>query len=593
MADASDTAKIFAGTRFNGDGVITPATASEPALAQLVADIIATQGPVADRSGAPGVDQARIDTFFADCAAYAAWSAAGMTAEVTPLGTGTAAALAAVQAIRAKADDFFARCRLLTFDARAITAVNRPEGEFAALAAHDLSPGLGEIAHFPLAHAAPGRALPLADGVNPAWAGATAALLAHAVTPLFGAGRTSLTAADWATLNARLAPYETWLAGRAGASVAPLGLGRVQSILAGQGREGLAALVAQDVALAPQAAAIANLEKLLRLSRDLRTLLHNFISFADFYSRDRLAVFQAGTLYLDSRSTEFCLRVDGPNPLAAMSKAYIAYCTCTRPGHAPMQIAACLTQGDGDYLFVGRHGIFYDRQGRDWDAVVTSIVDNPISIRQAFFAPYKKFVRMIEEQVAKRAAAADADASARLSDAASLAANADRNAAPKTGKIDIGTVAALGVAVGAIGGALGAVVTGLAKLSPLQLPLVLLGVVALISGPSMLIAWLKLRQRTLGPLLEANGWAINGRVKINLPFGTALTDLAVLPANARRSLEDPYEDKAAAKRRRMVLLAFSALVIAAGWVRWDAVQHADPGGQPRYFWQDRTESAKK
>ena len=57
---------------------------------------------------------------------------------------------------------------------------------------------------------------------------------------------------------------------------------------------------------------------------------------------------------------------------------------------------------------VGRNGIFYDRKGRDWDATITKIIDNPISIRQAFWSPYKKVVRMIEEQVAKRAAAADA-----------------------------------------------------------------------------------------------------------------------------------------------------------------------------------------
>ena len=30
-----------------------------------------------------------------------------------------------------------------------------------------------------------------------------------------------------------------------------------------------------------------------------------------------------------------------------------------------------------------------------------------------------------------------------------------------------------------------------------------------ISGPSMLIAWLKLRQRNIGPILDANGWAVN------------------------------------------------------------------------------------
>ena len=66
-----------------------------------------------------------------------------------------------------------------------------------------------------------------------------------------------------------------------------------------------------------------------------------------------------------------------------MSKIYLAYCSCTRPGGVTMNIAACFTQGASDFLFVGRHGIFYDRQGRDWDAVITSLVDNPISLRQA------------------------------------------------------------------------------------------------------------------------------------------------------------------------------------------------------------------
>jgi hypothetical protein len=231
--------------------------------------------------------------------------------------------------------------------------------------------------------------------------------------------------------------------------------------------------------------------------------------------------------------------------------------------------------------------VFYDRAGRDWDAVVTGIVDNPISIRQAFWSPYKKFIRMVEELVAKRAAAAEAESTGKLATAAEKTANADR-AAASSRKIDIGTVAALGVAVGAIGGALGAIATGLAKLAIWQLPLVVVGLILVISLPSMAIAWLKLRQRTLGPILEANGWAVNGRVKINIPFGSALTDLAALPPGTRRSLEDPYEDKEAAKHRRQTIALLVLLVLAAGaiWIRWDATQHLGPDGKPRYFWEE-------
>ena len=75
------------------------------------------------------------------------------------------------------------------------------------------------------------------------------------------------------------------------------------------------------------------------------------------------------------------------------------------------------------------------------------------------------------------------------------------------------------------------------------MPVGFIALLLCISGPSMLIAWLKLRQRNLGPLLDANGWAVNGRVRINVPFGAALTAVAALPPGAKRSLADPYRGK--------------------------------------------------
>jgi hypothetical protein len=190
---------------------------------------------------------------------------------------------------------------------------------------------------------------------------------------------------------------------------------------------------------------------------------------------------------------------------------------------------------------------------------------------------------MIEEQVAKRAAAADAASSEKLAAAAAATANADKHAptpatpaAPATPpkKIDVGTVAALGVAFGAIMGAVGAIAAGLAKLAIWQLPLVFAGIMLVISGPSMIIAWLKLRQRTLGPILDANGWAINGRVKINVPLGTELTERASIPAGSLRSLDDPFEDKDAKRRKRLTILVLLLLVaVWAGYNLWAAPRY--------------------
>ena len=584
VAEAADAAKLLAATPFNGDGVIMPQAAEDEETKQVIVDIIACLGGTADRGGAAGVTREQISAFHDELAAFSAWAA--KEAEASPLGGTTGAAAAAVSAVRAKVDDYFARCRLAAYDARALAALNRSESEYLALAARDLKITNEEVSGFPLARIEAGRPLPLSGDVNPAWSAALAALRSAAVEPLLGGSRATLTEADWSAVQARLAPYGAWLAAKPANRVEKLGAARAKAILASGARGRLDALIERDLSAAPHFAALSSVEKLARLHRDFRSLLCNFVNFADFYSRDRWAVFQAGTLYLDGRSTELCVRVDGPNPLAASSKTYLAYCACTRAGATPITIAAAFTQGDSDFLGAGRRGIFYDRQGRDWDAVVTSVIDNPISVRQAFWAPYKKFVRLIEEQIAKRAAAAEAESGAKVAAAAEKTANADKAKPAEPKKFDLALITGIGVALGSIGGFLAAIFSNFVSLG-FWMPFGLVGIILLISGPSMLIAWLKLRQRTLGPILEGNGWAVNGRVRINIPLGSALTDVAALPEGARRSLEDPYEDREAASRRRRTLFWAVVLVLAAVSVfaRWKRQKTG------RYFWPPAAASA--
>ena len=58
IADAADVAAIFAQTRFNGDGVITEATAEDADEKAAIAAAVASFGGVADRSGSAGVNAA-------------------------------------------------------------------------------------------------------------------------------------------------------------------------------------------------------------------------------------------------------------------------------------------------------------------------------------------------------------------------------------------------------------------------------------------------------------------------------------------------------------------------------------------------------
>jgi hypothetical protein len=412
----------------------------------------------------------------------------------------------------------------------------------------------------------------LVTGLNPAHAAAIAAFRSASVVPLLG-DRESLTEEEWQTLQNRLAPYTAWLGIKAGVRVETLGIARVREILRGPAKTTITALIARDRELEAEASGVASVEKLVRFHRDLIVLASNFVNFRDLYDGGSPAIFQAGVLYLDQRSCNLCITVADPAKhavMASLAGAYLAYVECVRKATSQkVTVVAIFSQGDDENLMVGRNGVFYDRKGLDYDATITKIVVNPISLRQAFWQPYKRFVRWVEEQIAKRAAEADAAANQKLTAAATAAVT--KGAAPAVApalsvpqKVDVGTVAALGVAFGAIGGFFAAVATlgkDLWAQGAFAMVGAVLGIMVLISGPSLVMTYIKLRKRNLGPILDANGWAVNAKARINVPFGTRLTAIAELPPGSTRDLVDPFEET----RRPWKLYLALVVVAFLGW----------------------------
>jgi MFS family permease len=141
-------------------------------------------------------------------------------------------------------------------------------------------------------------------------------------------------------------------------------------------------------------------------------------------------------------------------------------------------------------------------------------------------------------------------------------AAAQRNEPPPPKKIDPGLVAALGVGAAGLGGMIGGIVTGFLNLK-WMMPVGVLAIVLVISGPSMLLAWLKLRKRNLGPILDANGWAVNSKAKVNVPFGASLTRIAALPPGSQRDLVDPFAEKKSPWPKIFLLLLLLLFVCLA------------------------------
>lgn len=484
-----------------------------------------------------------------------------------PFGDQTDAVEAAYNALDAKVKDYFMRSKLAQFSTESTQALDVQTSRIEAISADNLTQKMEEIATYPIARVDGSQELSLQAAINPAWVGQW-----NVVKSVLDPKAKALTEEMWAEVGAKIKAYRDYQA----------------SIT----------VTEADIPLDEETAAVQLVDKLLHLTRDYYTLLRNYVSFQDFYDVQKKAIFQCGTLVIDQRTCDFCVKVADAAALTAQSpKSGMYLITCavsSKVWNESYNIMAAMTVGDVDDIFVGKNCIFYDRKGRDFDAKVTAIVDNPISIKQAMWRPYKKMIKLIEDNIEKYAAEKDkaqsekaaAAINEKTEKAKSNLDGADGKPAEgeaKASTFDIakyaGVFAAIGMAVGMIGSALVAIGSGIMGLKWWQFPLVLLAIMLVISGPSMFLAWLKLRKRNMAPLLNANGWAVNAAAKVNIPFGETLTQEAKYPMGLK--LKDPFADRKMPVWKKILLwmlgiIVFCVLVLLInrhyGWINLPFVE---------------------
>lgn len=547
LSDLSLKDKLFSPAVLNGDGILPPEAVKNEVACDVVKDIVSCTGGADDISGSKGTNRSQFESFFSEIRAVKSWreSAGEKSPEIFFLQLNTDSAAEIYMNVRDKINDFFLRCSLGSFDSVMTDALAKKDEDF-VLGGDDIS--MEKLFGLPLALCEPGKSLPLNGSVNPAWKAEIELFAQNVVTPILGQGLTCLTETEWKKIEQAFVPYMAWYSVRPENSVSGLSFERIDEILASDAESVIAACLDEEEKSPPLALATIDLRKMALLKRDFVELLRNFVSFEKLYDMNDKAIFQCGTLFIDGRSCDLCFRVTDAGKHATMSplsQCYLLYCNCVKQETGEkMEIAALVSAGPSDNLIVGRNGVFYDREGKIWDATIAKIVENPISIREAFFSPYKKLARMIQERVAKAAAAAEEKSNAKLSSAVNdpNAAAASAKEGAQSRKFDVGTIAAISVAFTGVATVVGGLLSAFLGLG-YWIPLGIVGILLAISLPSMFIAWMKLRQRNIAPILDASGWAVNGNVKINIPLGSTLTDLAVRPAGSKLSLKDPFEQK--------------------------------------------------
>ena len=322
-------------------------------------------------------------------------------------------------------------------------------------------------ADMPLVTEASDCALPLRDHLNPKHLEAILDFAAKCVEPLVAAGALSLRTPDtlsrmeWKAVKAAFAPYRAWIG-------------------------------AKPVMSANAKAELEEEEKLLRYKLHFVEFLENFVNMRHLYAKGDMAIFQTGILRIDAREFNLCFHVESEaahSALSEKSNCCVIYLKLARPADAAERLIC---------------------------AVVTKIVESQVSLVEAFWAPWKKLGESIGAMATKF-----------LGERQTKAFDNVQKGTESTqagGAAMASSVAAIGIGIGMVGTAAAAIVSAIRGIQPWWMLFVAIAAVILVvSLPSVILTWFKLRKRDIGAILNASGWAINRPMRFSMARARGFT----------------------------------------------------------------------
>ncbi|HED18474.1 MAG TPA: hypothetical protein ENI74_03110 [Gammaproteobacteria bacterium] len=570
LAQVRDVQNIMANAANNGDGIISPEGTSDSDLAQFITSVMETVGSVVDASGKPGINQEQLNAFVHEAESYLAWKAAGEipegkdVTEIMPWGTETPQACELMTNLEEKIEQYFAQCAMVGFDERAADQMQLRQKELKEIDFTDKSVMEDRVKNAPLTAPNPEGVLDFGARINPLYVEGLFDLTEKVLKRALEKPVEQLTKKQWDNVKNVFASYRMWLNNKQGVKTEKLGKDRLHTYLNGLYRQRVSELIAEDLAVADDLKQIHNLEKLILYQKWLMELVNNFVSFPNLYNPERRALFEMGTLVIEGRQITFTMRVQdrqAHKKIAEKSYMYLLYLEVTgrQEEDIKFEIVAVVTSGTAGRLRIGKRGIFFSIDGKEWDAQIVDIVENPISIWESVKAPFQKFNDFIKKQIDKFTKSGEAKMEKSF-------------AAPSASGMTRDLMLGGGIAIAALGSSFAYVTKALSQVNPVHILVALAGLGIFILLPGMIMGFLKIRKRDMSVLLEALGWAVNVHMRLNNSLGKLFTHTPHLPKDAHKERKDVVEQflkefgDTPLRSGRLSIVVLIVLLIALGFI---------------------------
>ena len=486
------------------------------------------------------------------------------TCEVLPLGQDTAALYELYHAHAEAIDHFYLLCRTVGFEPATAARAGCNEADLQDLDLAKSEDLLSCLGHAPIARPNEAGILPL-DGrnVNPLYREKLRDLRDRVLARVLDKTPDVLSEEDWNRVKAWFQPYTDYLAEKKGACVERLPVDKLERYRECKAEETALTLIEAEKKVARVLQGILQVERLLLYHQYLMPFVNNFVSFSQLYTVHDRAMFEMGSAVIDGRWFELALKVNDVAAHHAVAKAsniFALYLEITSEHpQETFHVVVPATSGSRGNLCVGKRGVFFDTGGKEYDARVTQIVENPISLREALVGPFARLWNSILGKIEALSGSAEKDLQQSTDALLQAPPTAPTAEGRPAGGIPGGPAAllvGLSVSAAAIGSAFAFITKTLSGMSRVQAIMGLAGAALIVGIPVTLTAIIKLRRQDLSSLLEGCGWAVNARMRFNRAQRRQFTRRAPYPAKASGT---------PAKRRRKILLtilAVEALVVA-------------------------------
>ena len=559
-------------------GIVLADTAEDESTAVFMDDVVASVGGPPHPSGKIGVTRQKLDQFLSEARGFLDWRQRGLSDQgrsgtrIMPLGEDTSAAFAVLQSMRAKVDQYFAQCEAVTLDPTLAQRFGSNPTELNQLDLNDPAVIRDVLRQAPLAPPRPQQCLNLDEDINPACVGPLAQLRRVVLEPTLGGAITAITEEDWQRVKEAFLPYETWMKSKVGASVEALGMDKLKRYLDERYANAVGVLLEQSHTTTFVLDNIRLVEKLLLYQANLLTFANNYVSFPDLYRRDRVALFDEGNLIMDGRRFNLAVRVHDRAEharIARGSNIHVLYVEVIGRDGTGYEVAVAVTSGGRGNLCLGKRGVFHDVNGDELHARIVQVIENPISLREAIVAPFKRLAAAVMGKIQSIARTAETELDQAggevVTKVQEVSDQPQQTQIPQpqaSGTNIAATLAGGGIAIAALGSSLAFVTKTLAGLSALTILASIGGAILAVVAPTILIAFTQLRRRDLGAILEGSGWAINARMSLTRTQSRYFTECPAYPTGAR------------GLRHRMMGWAVAiAIFIAASGIGWERYQH--------------------